>query len=580
MILSMISRILKLSGKYSKRIKLAFVFSVFDAILSKMPILYAMLVISKLYYGTMQGKDSVIIGVVVVITVILQILVHHASDRLQSGAGYLLFADKRMELGEHLKKLPMGYFTEGNIGKISSVLSTDMLFVEENVMQKIANIMTYAFASIILIIFMFVLDWRLGAISLITTLLAIFVAQRMNRVSLVEADARQEQNENLTEAVLEFIEGIAVIKSYNLLGEKSKQLQENFKESRDKSISFEKTATPWISGLNIIYAFGIVGIFLYGVIAYINGALTLTYVMGMLLFVLEVFNPLKTLFMESANLTVMESCLDRLEEILDEKILPDTGTVKLPESADGNGVDYENVSFAYGDHEVLHNVTFSLKENTMTALVGPSGSGKSTIANSLARFWDVKSGSITVKGVDIRDLSIEELMGQISMVFQNVYLFQDTIYNNILMGRSEATEKEVYEAAKKARCYDFIMAMPEGFNTMIGEGGATLSGGEKQRISIARCILKDAPIVILDEATASVDSDNESYIQEAIDELVRDKILLVIAHRLHTIKNADQILVLNDGKIEEAGKHDELMEMNGLYAALVQQMQYQKGWSL
>ncbi len=578
MILSMISRILKLSGKYSKRIKLAFVFSVFDAILSKMPILYAMLVISKLYYGTMQGKDSVIIGIVVVITVILQILVHHASDRLQSGAGYLLFADKRMELGEHLKKLPMGYFTEGNIGKISSVLSTDMLFVEENVMQKIANIMTYGFASIILIIFMFVLDWRLGAISLITTLLAIFVAQRMNRVSLVEADARQEQNENLTEAVLEFIEGIAVIKSYNLLGEKSKQLQENFKESRDKSISFEKTATPWISGLNIIYAFGIVGIFLYGVIAYINGVLTLTYVMGMLLFVLEVFNPLKTLFMESANLTVMESCLDRLEEIVDEKILPDTGTVKLPESADGNVVDYENVSFAYGDHEVLHNVTFSLKENTMTALVGPSGSGKSTIANLLARFWDVKSGSITMKGVDIRDLSIEELMGQISMVFQNVYLFQDTIYNNILMGRSEATEKEVYEAAKKARCYDFIMAMPEGFNTMIGEGGATLSGGEKQRISIARCILKDAPIVILDEATASVDSDNESYIQEAIDELVRDKILLVIAHRLHTIKNADQILVLNDGKVEEAGRHEELIEMNGLYATLVQQRQYQKDW--
>ena len=580
MILSMISRVLKLSGKYSKRIKLAFVFSVLDAILAKMPILYAMLVISKLYYGTMQLKDSIIVGAVVLITVILQIFVHHASDRLQSGAGYLLFADKRMELGEHLKKLPMGYFTEGNIGKISSVLSTDMLFIEENVMQKIANIMTYAFASIILIVFMFGLDWRLGVIALITTLIAIFVAQRMNRLSLVEADARQEQNENLTEAVLEFIEGIAVIKSYNLLGEKSKQLQENFKESRDKSISFEKTATPWISGLNIIYAFGIVGIFLYGVIAYINGVLTLTYVMGMLLFVLEVFNPLKTLFMESANLTVMESCLDRLEEIVDEKILPDTGTVKLPESADGNVVDYENVSFAYGDHEVLHNVTFSLKENTMTALVGPSGSGKSTIANLLARFWDVKSGSITMKGVDIRDLSIEELMGQISMVFQNVYLFQDTIYNNILMGRSEATEKEVYEAAKKARCYDFIMAMPEGFNTMIGEGGATLSGGEKQRISIARCILKDAPIVILDEATASVDSDNESYIQEAIDELVRDKILLVIAHRLHTIKNADQILVLNDGKIEEAGKHDELMEMNGLYAALVQQMQYQKGWSL
>ena len=578
MILSMISRILKLSGKYSKRIKLAFVFSVFDAVLSKMPILYAMLVISKLYYTTMQVKDCIIIGFAVVITAVLQILVHYASDRLQSGAGYLLFADKRMELGEHLKKLPMGYFTEGNIGKISSVLSTDMLFVEENVMQKIANIMTYAFASIILIVFMFVLDWGLGAISLITTLIAIFVAQRMNRASLAEADARQEQNENLTEVVLEFIEGIAVIKSYNLLGEKSKELQENFRKSRDKSISFEKTATPWISGLNIIYAFGIIGIFLYGVISYTNGTITLTYVMGMLLFLLEVFNPLKTLFMESANLTVMESCLDRLEEILSEKILPDTGIKKLPEFSDSNVVDYENVCFAYGDHDILHNVTFSLNENTMTALVGPSGSGKSTIANLLARFWDVKSGSITIKGIDIRDLSIEELMNQISMVFQKVYLFQDTIYNNILMGKADATENEVYNAAKKARCYDFIMSMPEGFNTVIGQGGATLSGGEKQRISIARCILKDAPIVILDEATASVDTDNESYIQEAIDELVRDKILLVIAHRLHTIKNADQILVLNDGEIKEAGKHENLVEMNGLYAELVQQGRYQKDW--
>ena len=284
--------------------------------------------------------------------------------------------------------------------------------------------------------------------------------------------------------------------------------------------------------------------------------------------------------MESANLTVMESCLDRLEEILSEKILPDTGIMKLPKFADGNVVDYENVSFSYGEHEVLRNITFSLKENTMTALVGPSGSGKSTIANLLARFWDVKSGFIAIKGVDIRNLSIEELMGQISMVFQNVYLFQDTIYNNILMGKSDATEKEVYEAAKKARCYDFIMALPEGFNTLIGEGGATLSGGEKQRISIARCILKDAPIVILDEATASVDSDNESYIQEAISELVKGKTLLVIAHRLNTIQNADQILVIDAGEIVQKGTHDQLIQQKGIYRSFINIRERAEGWSI
>lgn len=228
----------------------------------------------------------------------------------------------------------------------------------------------------------------------------------------------------------------------------------------------------------------------------------------------------------------------------------------------------------------LHNISFSMQKNTMTALVGPSGGGKSTIANLLARLWDVKSGKVTIRGTDIRDVPLAELMEQISMVFQRVYLFQDTIYNNISMGKPDATEEEVYEAAKKARCYDFIMALPDGFQTVIGEGGATLSGGEKQRISIARCILKDAPIVILDEATASVDTDNESYIQEAINELVKGKTLLVIAHRLNTIRQADQILVISDGRISEQGTHDELMAKAGIYQDFVNIRKKSSGWSL
>jgi len=243
-------------------------------------------------------------------------------------------------------------------------------------------------------------------------------------------------------------------------------------------------------------------------------------------------------------------------------------------------VEYKNVNFSYDKNEVLHDISFGLTKNSMTALVGLSGSGKSTIANLLARFWDVKDGAIYLRGVDIRKLSIATVMEQVSMVFQNVYLFNDTIYNNILMGRSDATENEVIQAAKQAHCYDFIMQLPEKFQTKVGEGGASLSGGEKQRISIARSILKNAPIVILDEATASVDSDNERYIQEAINELVRGKVLLVIAHRLKTIANANQILVIDNGKIVETGTHDKLLKKGGVYANLFNKSNRKTGWEL
>lgn len=581
MIKEMLVRILKLSGKYRTRIEAAFVFSVLEAILAKMPIVYAFFILSQFYNKNMEAKDSVYIGIAMVITVILQIVFHHMSDRLQSGAGYLLFADKRMELGEHLRKLPMGYFTEGNIGKISSVLSTDMLFVEENIMMKLANIMTYLFSSIILLIFMFFFSIPLGFIALVTTVVAYIVATRMNRVSSEEANIRQNQSEGLTEAVLTFIEGIAVIKSYNLLGEKSKELSDNFRKSRDKSIMFEERIAPWMLSLNSIYAIGIAGIFGSSVWLYSNNGFSIPYLLGVLLFVFEMFNPIKALFQESASLSIMNSCLDRMDEILSEPELHDTKESNFVyNNMDQDVVRFEQVDFSYGDKKVLNHVSFSMHQNSMTAIVGPSGSGKTTIANLLARFWDVNKGTIYLQGKDIREITMETLMNQISMVFQRVYLFEDTIYNNILMGSSGASKEEVYEAAKKARCYDFIMKLPDGFQTMVGEGGATLSGGEKQRISMARSILKDSPIVILDEATASIDSDNERYIQEAINELVKGKTLLVIAHRLHTIKNADQILVVESGAITERGIHEELMEQGKTYASFIHKLSQRGNWSL
>lgn len=568
---ALISRMLRLSGRYKKRIQLAFVCAFVEQILSKMPIFFAFLVLAGFASGTMSSARCLVVGVILVCVVVLQAVVHYASDRLQSAAGYMIFADQRIALADHLRRLPMGYFTAGNIGKISSVLSSDMVFVEEVAMSTIANMMSYLLSAGVLTVFMFWLDWRLGLIALAVTLLANVVARRMNVVSLKEAAARQEQGERLTDAVLSFVEGIGVIKSYNLLGAQSAALTESFARSRDVNASFERRMTPWTTGLSILYGAGIAAIFGLAVYLEQTGALSLAYLLGVLLFVFDLFGPLKALYGEATRLTVMNAALDRTCDVLVETELPDTGTAHLPETTAGDEIVFENVSFSYdGKNDVLHDISFAMPPRTMTALVGPSGGGKSTIANLLARFWDVGTGCVKIRGVDICDVPLAELMDQISMVFQRVYLFQDTIYNNIAMGRPDASEEEVIRAAKKARCYDFVTALPDGFQTIVGEGGATLSGGERQRIAIARCILKDAPIVILDEATASVDVDNERYIQEAISELVRGKTLLVIAHRLHTIRDADQILVVAGGRIAQRGDHASLSDQPGIYQDFVQ----------
>lgn len=577
----LINRILKLSGKYAARIKVAFVFSFFKSILSKMPILLAFLALRGFYEGSLTGRYCLWIGVAMVLAVAAETLCQFLCDKLQSASGYMMFAERRLELGAHLRRLPMGYFTAGNIGKISSVLSTDMVFVEETVMSSLANMMNYMFTAVIMAALMLFFDFRLGLAAVGVSLLAAVMAGKMNKVSLREAAMRQEQSEKLTDAVLSFIEGIGIIKSYNLLGKKSEELSENFRTSRDTSIGFEESLTPWQRGLNVLYALGMTAIFGLSIYLQQTGQMTIPYMMGMLLLVFDLFGPLKALYGEAARLTVMNSCLDRIEEVLDETELPDGGVEHIPaKAAEQPEIELRDVSFAYGDKEVLHHVDLAVMPDTMSALVGPSGGGKSTIASLMARFWDVEKGQVLIRGKDVRDVPLAELMDHISMVFQRVYLFQDTVYNNISMGKPDAAREEVYEAARKARCYDFIMELPDGFDTVIGEGGATLSGGEKQRISIARCILKDAPVIILDEATASVDVDNERYIQEAISELVRGKTLLVIAHRLNTIKGADNITVIEDGRVTQQGDHQALMAEGGTYREYVELRERTNGWKL
>lgn len=577
--IALMNRIFKASGKYRGRIAWAFVFSFLKGILKNAPIGLGFFVLYAFYHGTVTPEFCLQIGIALVGILLVQILCHHIADRLQSAAGFLLFADKRMELGAHLRKMPMGYFTEGNIGKISSVLSTDMVFIEENCMAVLADLMSYIFAQGILIAFLFYFNVWIGLAGLGVVLLITLLGRGLKKEAIEDSHVRQAQLENLTESVLDFTEGIGIIKTYNLLGEKSKMLTDSFKETCRTSLEFEENHTPWQRGLNLIYGLGTTFVIGLSLFLYFRGMLDVTYLVGIMLFVFDLFGPLRALYGQSARLTVMNSCMDRIEEVFAERELSDTGTNPIPGHSTAPEVQFKNVSFAYGEKNVLRNISFDLNKHQMLALVGPSGGGKSTIASLLARFWDIKTGEILVRGQDIRTVPLSALMDQISMVFQRVYLFQDTIYNNMIMGRPDASREEVMEAAKKARCYDFIMALPQGFDTVIGEGGASLSGGEQQRISIARCILKDAPIVILDEATASVDADNESYIQEAISELCKGKTLLVIAHRLNTIRHADKILVIAEGSIAQQGTHEELMEQGGIYKQFVTARENSRGWS-
>ncbi len=577
--IALMKRILKASGKYKSKIKRAFVFSFFKSLLSKAPVIIGFMTLAAFYHSEMSVRSCVWVGVAMVGCLLLQIVFHHVSDRLQSAAGYMAFSDMRMELGAHLRKMPMGYFTEGNIGKISSVLSTDMVFIEENCMMTLADMMSYILSEAIMIGFLLLFNVWIGLTAFMVWLIVLWLAKGMKKAGQEHSDIRQAQSENLTEAVLDFTEGIGIIKTYNLLGEKSRELTDNFEKTCVTSIQFEKDYSPYQRRLNIVYGLGCAAV--AAVSLYLNriGLLDVTFLVGIMLFVLELFGPLKALYGQSSRLTVMNSCLDRVEAVFDETELPDDGKETIPESGEAPEIEFQNVCFSYGEKEVLHNVSFRVEKNRMVALAGPSGGGKSTITNLLARFWDVDSGRVLIRGKDVRSVKLSDLMNHISMVFQRVYLFQDSIYNNIVMGRPDAGYEEVVEAAKKARCYDFIMALPNGFDTVIGEGGETLSGGEKQRISIARCILKDAPIVVLDEATASVDADNERYIQEAISELCRGKTLIVIAHRLNTIENADQILIVADTKIVQTGTHETLMREGGIYRGFVTARSNSKGWN-
>lgn len=538
-----IRRIIRLAGKYKTRIRLAYLFSLLRAICTYGPYSLSVYIIKLLYENKMTMEKVGMLIAVMAALFVGQVLFSYMSDRLQSTAGYLLFSDLRISLGEKLRHMPMGFFTDGNIGKISTVLAVDMGFIETNCMNTISSFVGDICSEILVISFMTFLHPLLGAFILLMSLVIVLIGNISMRYEQAEADGKQALNEELSSHVLEYIEGMGVIKSYNMVDRESTDIENAFEKMKDECIAFEKKVTPSLRIMEFANAVGVLLLISLCIRLFGIGEIERFRALAVCMFSFGVFRPIKEVYLQVTRFAVMNSSLNRMEEIFDLEVLDEKDIATIPEKAPVGvpEIEFREVSFAYEKESVLENVSFKVEKNTMAALVGPSGGGKSTVASLLTRFWDVNGGKIMIRGVDIRDVPLENLMDNISVVFQKVYLFKDSIYNNIRMGRPDATREEIIECARKARCMDFIDKLPYGIDTVIGEGGASLSGGEAQRISIARCILKDSPIVILDEATASVDADNEAYIQEAIDELCLGKTLLVIAHRLNTIKNADAV---------------------------------------
>ncbi len=567
--IQMVRRILRFSGPYAKRIRTAYLFSFLKSIFSNAPLFLSAFILNRLSEGSMTIGLCIVSAAALFAFFLLAALFQHLSDAWQSTAGYELFAEKRIEFARHLRKLPMGYFTTGNLGRISSILSSDMVFIEENSMNVVADVGSDLFAQFILTIFLFSLHPCLGLCALGCELLVFLIAQSMDREAAANSNRRQASIEALTDSVIEYIEGLSVSRSFCLTGRSAGRLRAGFRRMTESNLAFEAEHTPYERKFQLVYGLGMTAVLAMAIHLLETGRIPAGSFLSVILMLFSLFSPLRHMYQMYTRITIMRSCLDRLEEVLSQPVINDSGAAVLKETFD-HEIEFQNVCFSYDGREVLHNITFSLNPGETAALVGESGSGKTTIASLLTRFWDIQSGSIRFRGTDIRELPLSVLTANISAVFQNVYLFEDTVYNNIAMGKPDASRQEVEDAAKKAQCYDFIMKMPYGFDTVLSEGGASLSGGERQRISIARCILKDAPVIILDEATASVDTQNEAKIHKAMTELCRNKTVLVIAHRLNTVRSAEQILVIHSGELAEHGTHEELVRKNGLYRKMLE----------
>ncbi|HDP1988023.1 TPA: ABC transporter ATP-binding protein [Staphylococcus aureus] len=571
-------KILNWVSPYKTRMILGFIMSFLNAIFIALPIFLASQIFNNVVsHKSIYGKDIFNVVIIMIILVLGRFITAYLKSKNQESIAYEMSANERLNIGNKLKNVPLGYFNTHHSNELTTIVTTDLTFLENFAMKMVDIVINGYILISVLILSLLVVSWQVALLACIGVLLSFLTIQLLENKSKKNAPTYHYAQNQLIEKVVEVIRGIQVIKSFSKENASLRSFNRAVNESKRVNTKIEMQYIPF----NLLHLLSLkvtsILIVLVACLLFIHNSIDLPTFIMISIFSFVIFDSVENINSAAHALEIIDMTLEDIEKI---KSAPELDKKGKDLTIENDDIAFENVNFSYDDKQVIKNVSFDIAANTSTAIVGPSGSGKSTLCHLLLRFYDVNDGFIRIGGIDIKDLKLSSLMSQISAVFQKVYLFNDTIENNILFGNPDATEEEVIRAAKQACCHDFIMKLPDGYKTVLHEKGNNLSGGERQRISIARAILKDAPIIILDEATASIDPENEQLIQTAINELSKGKTVITIAHKLETIKNADQIIVLNEGEIIQKGSHDELIRKPGMYQDFIRIKSKSAGWKL
>lgn len=571
-------KILNWVSPYKTRMILGFIMSFLNAIFIALPIFLASQIFNNVVsHKSIYGKDIFNVVIIMIILVLGRFITAYLKSKNQESIAYEMSANERLNIGNKLKNVPLGYFNTHHSNELTTIVTTDLTFLENFAMKMVDIVINGYILISVLILSLLVVSWQVALLACIGVLLSFLTIQLLENKSKKNAPTYHYAQNQLIEKVVEVIRGIQVIKSFSKENASLRSFNRAVNESKRVNTKIEMQYIPF----NLLHLLSLkvtsILIVLVACLLFIHNSIDLPTFIMISIFSFVIFDSVENINSAAHVLEIIDMTLEDIEKI---KSAPELDKKGKDLTIENDDIAFENVNFSYDDKQVIKNVSFDIAANTSTAIIGPSGSGKSTLCHLLLRFYDVNDGFIRIGGIDIKDLKLSSLMSQISAVFQKVYLFNDTIENNILFGNPDATEEEVIRAAKQACCHDFIMKLPDGYKTVLHEKGNNLSGGERQRISIARAILKDAPIIILDEATASIDPENEQLIQTAINELSKGKTVITIAHKLETIKNADQIIVLNEGEIIQKGSHDELIRKPGMYQDFIRIKSKSAGWKL